>query len=268
MSPALQPTLSNCDRFMLRAGASLVPAAERDDWRRNWHAELWHMRNRRSCARSLPGLSAGLLRDALWLRAESWRRAYTGTAVLCLAVLSGLCVAAALMGVAACGGDQFLAVIDSRFMRFLVESPLVIVVTFVTSSTRYTDQRGKGKTSCWIRRQLFLAAKATLLLILALLLSIDICLPLFARVPVTSEVLQVVIFELCAISGLMWAFRDQDQRCKHCLCALSTPAQVGRPSHNLLEWTGTAQVCRFGHGVFSIPEMLSSWRRHSQWAEQ
>jgi len=92
-------------------------------------------------------------------------------------------------------------------------------------------------------------------------------LPLLAHVPLTLEILQILSFSLCSISGLMWTFRDQDQRCKHCLCALSAPAPVGRPSHNLLEWTGTRQACRFGHGVFSTPEMLSTWRPHSHWAE-
>lgn len=261
------PSLSGYDCLMLRAGAAIVPAADRDDWRRNWRAELWDMHDRRRRTRNLRGLSAGLLRDALWLRAESWRRAYAGTALLCLASLTGLCFVAALVGVAACGWDQFRALIDSRLARFLFESPLVVAVTFATTSSRYIDQRTTGKTLCWIRRQLFLAAKVALLLVLAFLLSTDLYLPLFARMPMASEVFQVFTFVPCAISGLMWAFRDQDQRCKHCLCALSTPAQVGRPSHNLLEWTGTQQACRFGHGVFSVPEMLSSWRQHSHWAE-
>jgi hypothetical protein len=274
MSPALQPatdsyrTLSQSDRLLLRAGSRIVPAAHRDEWRRNWHAELWHMYDRRARARAIPSLSAGLLRDALWLRVESWRRAYSGTAAVCLASLAGLCFVAALVGLAAAGRDQFRAVVGSRLIRFLVESLLVIIVSFATSSSRYVDQRTTGKTFCWIRRQLFLAAKSALLLVLAFLLSTDLCLPLFTRMPMTADAVQVFTFELCAIAGLMWAFRDQDQRCKHCLCALSTPAQVGRPSHNLLEWTGTRQACRFGHGVFSTPEMLSTWRPHSHWAEE
>ena len=271
MSPALQHALSKplskSDGFLLRAGAALVPASDRDEWRRNWHAELWHMHDRRRRANAIPSLASGLLRDALWLRVESWRRAYTGTAVLCLASLAGLCAVAAFLGLAACGWDQFRFVMGSRIPRFLVESLLVVAVSFATSSSRYVDQRTTGKTLCWIRRQLFLAAKSALLLVLAFLLSADLCLPLFARMPMTADALQVFTFELCAIAGLMWAFRDQDQRCKHCLCALSTAAHVGRPSHNLLEWTGTQQACRFGHGVFSVPEMLSTWRQHSHWVE-
>jgi hypothetical protein len=73
---------------------------------------------------------------------------------------------------------------------------------------------------------------------------------------------------LFALLAVRWSFHDQEQRCKRCLCSLATPARVGRPSHNLLEWTGTQQACRHGHGVFTVPEMLSSWRQHSQWVER
>jgi len=272
MSLAPQSTLhapqpaSRCDQYLLRAGAALVPAADRDDWLRNWHAELWHLRHSRRRTQ-INSLSAGLLRDALWLRAESWRRAYAGTAVLCLASLLLLCGIAAFAGIAASGLAPFRALLASRLIRFLIESPVIVFVTFATSSSRYIDQRASGKTLCWLRRQLFLAAKVALLLVLAFLLSNDLCLPLFARLPMTSEILQALTFSLSSIAGLMWAFRDQDQRCKVCLCALSAPAPVGRPSHNLLEWTGTRQACRFGHGTFSTPEMLSTWRPASHWAE-
>jgi hypothetical protein len=259
-------TLSSSERFLLRLGSSIVPTADRDDWRRTWHAELWHLHHRRRI-HNLPGISAGLLRDALWLRAESWRRAYAGTALLCLASLAALCAVAAFAGIAACGASSFRALLASHLIRFFVESPLIVTVTFATSSSRYIDQRAAGKTLCWLRRQLFLTAKIVLLLLLAFLLSLDLCLPLLARIPLTADILQGFTFALAAISSLMWAFRDQDQRCKHCLCALSAPAAVGRPSHNLLEWTGTRQACRFGHGVFSTPEMLSTWRPRSHWAE-
>lgn len=254
------------DQRMLRAGVALVPAADRDEWLRNWHAELWHLHDRRNHTK-VHGLYAGLLRDALWLRSESWQRSYAGTAVLCLSALTGLCAVAVLLGVATYGWEPYRAIIASRAVRFLVESLLIVAVSFATSSSLYVDQRTSGKTLCWIRRQFFLAAKSALLLALAFLLSTDSCMPLSTHMPMTADALQVFTFELCGIVGLMWAFRDQEQRCKHCLCALSTPAQIGRPSHNLLEWTGTRRACRFGHGVFSTPEMFSSWRQHSHWAE-
>jgi hypothetical protein len=72
---------------------------------------------------------------------------------------------------------------------------------------------------------------------------------------------------LLALVGLRWAFRDQEQRCKQCLHALATPARVGRPSHNLLEWNGTELSCRHGHGLLSVPEMETSWCESSRWVE-
>jgi hypothetical protein len=46
---------------------------------------------------------------------------------------------------------------------------------------------------------------------------------------------------------------------------MATPAGVGRPSHNLLEWNGTELTCRHGHGLLSVPEMETSWCRSSHW---
>jgi hypothetical protein len=72
-------------------------------------------------------------------------------------------------------------------------------------------------------------------------------------------------FFFFALLGLRWAIGDQEQRCKHCLRSLTTPARVGRPSHNLLEWNGTERSCKHGHGLLSIPEMETSWCRSSRW---
>ena len=43
---------------------------------------------------------------------------------------------------------------------------------------------------------------------------------------------------------------------------------MGRPSHNLLEWTGTEQTCKQGHGRLSIPEIETSWHQYSRWIDQ
>jgi hypothetical protein len=72
-------------------------------------------------------------------------------------------------------------------------------------------------------------------------------------------------FVLFALIGLRWAVRDQEERCKHCLRSLTTPARVGRPSHNLLEWNGTELSCKHGHGLLNIPEIETSWCQYSHW---
>ncbi len=68
-----------------------------------------------------------------------------------------------------------------------------------------------------------------------------------------------------SITGLRWAFHDQEARCKHCLLALQSPARIGRPSHHVLEGNGTEQVCPEGPGRLNLPEMETSWCRSGQW---
>jgi hypothetical protein len=83
--------------------------------------------------------------------------------------------------------------------------------------------------------------------------------------PATADFFRIYFFVLFSLIGLRWAIHDQEQRCKHCLHSLATPARVGRPSHNLLEWNGTELNCTRGHGLLSIPEMETSWCQSSRW---
>jgi putative ABC transport system permease protein len=69
-------------RLLIRLARAIVPGAVRDDWTREWHAELWHLRER------LAGIqrgelswsdkvdvlmrSAGAVAHAAWLRKEEW----------------------------------------------------------------------------------------------------------------------------------------------------------------------------------------------------
>ena len=107
-----------------------------------------------------------------------------------------------------------------------------------------------------------------LVLLLGFLLSVDLCEPMHRVFPGTADILQIFCFVVLGLVGLRWAFRDLEERCEQCLRALASPAQVGRPTHNLLEWSGTEQICKEGHGLLSVPEMESSWRQSSQWVEQ
>lgn len=67
------------DSTLLRAASLLVPSYQREDWRREWHAELWHVR--RSCIgtdnslswdahREITGFCLGAFPDALCLRSQ------------------------------------------------------------------------------------------------------------------------------------------------------------------------------------------------------
>lgn len=273
MRQPLASSLPLLDRNLLRAVEKVVPTEEREEWARTWQAELWHMRhcsrNRRSSFSGITtDLSIGLIRDALWLRTDNWRRSFTGTPTLCLASLLGLCFFSMLASLALNGSCHSLVLyLDAPIKRSLLETPLIVFVSFATASRKHIEQSATNKKLSWMKRQLFFTSKMLLVLFLTFLLSTDICQPIHASLPNTSELFQIILFVIFALIGLRWAFLDQEQRCKHCVHSLGSPARVGRPSHNLLEWNGTELTCKQGHGLLSVPEMETSWCQSSQWIE-
>lgn len=271
MSCGLPSPLPRLYRTVLRCAEWLVPGDGRDEWRRSWQAELWHVHHGADRRRALGELRAldlavGVALDAWWLRTDAWRRAYHGTAGLCLASLSGLCLVAWLIALSAVGD---MGALGDGLMQPLAASvfatPLIVFVTYATAWNPHTGPRTPGRTLYWVRRQLFFVAKMMLLLQLTFVLSVEVCLPLRERVPGTADVLQILFFVILTLLGLRWGFADQEGRCKECLRSLQSPERVGRPSHNLLEWNGTEQVCRDGHGLLSVPEMQTSWCESSRW---
>jgi hypothetical protein len=270
MSHAVPPTLPRFERNLLSMVRKLVPADEREEWSRIWQAELWHAHHR-SCHRhvsplaGIADLSIGLTRDAFWLRTESWRLALSDTAALCLVSLLGLSVLSTLIALALSGGWHSLHLyLRDELTRSLVAAAHVLFVLLATASRRHSGQ-GISRWPFWIKRHFFFVLKTFQILLLAFLLSVDLCIPLHTLIPLTADLLQLFAFVLFALLGLRWAIGDQEQRCKQCLRSLSTPARVGRPSHNLLEWNGTEQSCKHGHGLLSIPEIETSWCRSSRW---
>jgi hypothetical protein len=258
------------ERHLLSTVGRLVPAHEREEWSRTWQAELWYMRQRSrhrhvSPLAGITDLSIGLTRDALWLRTEDWRLAVSDTATLCLVSLLGLSLLSIMVALALAGGWHSLHFyLRDELTRSLVAAPPVLFVLLATAPRRHSGQSISG-WPLWIKRHFFFVLKTIEILLLAFLLSVDLCIPLHTLIPLTADLLQLFAFVFFALLGLRWAIGDQEQRCKHCLRSLSTPARVGRPSHNLLEWNGTEQSCKHGHGLLSIPEMETSWCRSSRW---
>jgi hypothetical protein len=271
MSQTSTPTLPPFDRKLLGMVERLVPLAEREEWSRTWQAELWHLHHRRglhqrSALVTMADFSVGLTRDALWLRTESWRRTFTGTPVLCISVLFGLILVASVFTLLPHGGWHSLsASVGQQVSRSLFAAPLILFVAFASTSSRHVERGTQSRGSFWIKQQAFFSAKAVQVLVLAFMLSVDICGPLHDSFPATSDFFQMFCFVLFSLIGLRWAIHDQEQRCKHCLQSLALPARVGRPSHNLLEWNGTELSCKRGHGLLSIPEMETSWCQSSRW---
>jgi hypothetical protein len=272
MSHLLPSPLPRFDRYLLGVMERFVPASEREEWLLSWESELWHkhhLARRTQFAFPAPDLTAGLIRDALWLWGDGWRRTFQGTATLCLAVLLILFVLAAAVGVILNGSWHALAyALADEFERFLVEVPLILFVTLAISPRRHTDQSATSRKLYWLKRQLFLGAKASLTLLLMFLLSADLCQPMHAATPNVADFLQIFSFTILALVGLRWALHDHGQRCKQCLRSLASPTPVGRPSHNLLEWSGSESICKQGHGALSVPEMETSWCESSEWVSQ
>jgi hypothetical protein len=270
MTPQTHHKLPQTDHALLHVLSHIVPLPDRPDWLRTWYAELWHLRH--NPRRQHVSLTLGLTRDALWLRTESWRRAYIGTITLCLATLASLCLFATLIMVAlSASWNDAMLFLGVRLPHFIAGSPLLVLVVYIvftSTNTRHTVRDSKNKLRNWLKRQAFLASKTTLLLLLSFLLSADLLHTVHASFPITADLLQILAFVLLALLGLRWSFLDQQTRCKQCLRSLTTPARVGRPSHNLLEWNGTELLCQDGHGALSIPEHQTSWCQSSQWVYQ
>jgi hypothetical protein len=273
MSHSLPLPLPLFDRALLHAIQPLVPSNERDEWLRSWQAELWHMHHgkptrRLGALRLNLDLPIGLVLDALWLRTDSWRLAFSGTSTLCIASLLGLCFLSTLFALVLYGGWHSLALhLGHQAEHCLVAAPFILFVSIARSSSSHLDPLSTGKRIYWLNRQFFFMLKTELALLLPFLLSVDLSRPLYIVLPNLADLFQILFFVIFALFGLRWSFQDQQQRCKHCLRSLATPARVGRPSHNLLEWNGTEQSCKHGHGLLSVPEMETSWRQSSQWID-
>ncbi len=248
--------------------ARIVPAVDRAEWARFWKAELWCHR-RATRGQTSTELHSGFIRDALWLRMEGCRCVLRGTAMLCLLALALACTLALLLALCSIGNwHEVTAQLALNYGRFLFASPLVLLVTFLTASRRAVDADAASKyfaaSQTGLLRISFFAGKVVLLFLLAYLVGAALCAPVASLFPNTAEFLQVLLYVVLSVFALRWSFEDQEQRCKSCLRLLKAPARVGRPSHNLLEWSGTALVCVRGHAVLSVPELETSWHQTSE----
>jgi hypothetical protein len=181
--------------------------------------------------------SIGLTRDALWLRTESWRRTFTGTAILCIASLLGLILIASLIVlVPEAGWRSLSSSLGEQFNRSLFAAPLIVFVAFASASSRHIDQGSQSKARFWMKQQTFFWAKVVQVLLLAFVLSVDICQPLHKSFPATADFFQIFCFVLFALIGLRWAIHDQEQRYKHCLHSLAT--QLASAVPRIICWSG------------------------------
>jgi hypothetical protein len=264
MIPPLPSRLTRSDRLLLAATQWLVPIAEREDWLRSWQAELWHRSHGRS-AQPAPALFLGVLQDAVWLRTETLSRAVTGTPSLCILLLISLLLLATIPAIIAAGSlHAFTVIAFANLPRIGAESSLIAFVSLATAVTSL-EENLSSPHRLRFKARLFLIAKMVLILLLSWMLTSDFTWPVRSFLPFTAVILQSLSFVLFSLLGLRWSSLDSALRCQHCLCSLASPARVGRPSWNFLEFNGTELVCKQGHGHLSIPEIETSWRQSSVW---
>jgi hypothetical protein len=264
MTPALPSPLSRADRLLLATTQWLVPVTERDEWFRSWRAELWY-RSHRPAARPAPGLSFGVVQDALWLRIEALRQGLIGTPSLCILLLVSLLLIATIPAIVVAGGwHAFALMAAANLTRIAVEASLVAFVSLAVAVTSL-EENLSGPLRLRLKARLFFFAKMALVLLLSWMVSTDLTWPLRSFLPFTALVLQSLLFVLFGLLASRWSSLDSALRCQHCLCSLASPARVGRPSWNLLEFNGTELACKHGHGHLSIPEIETSWHQSSVW---
>ena len=264
MMPELPSPLARADRLLIAATKWLVPTAERQDWLRSWKAELWYRSHRRS-TQPTPALFFGVLQDALWLRTESVSRAVTGTPSLCILLLVSLLLLTTIPAIIAAGSLHAFALIAvNNLPRVAAESALIAFVSLATSVTSFENNLSTPH-QLRLNARLFLIVKMVLVLLLSWMTSTDLTWPIHSFLPFTALILQSLCFVLFSLLGLRWSSLDSALRCQHCLCSLASPARVGRPSWNFLEFNGTELLCKHGHGHLSIPEIETSWHQSSVW---
>ena len=264
MIPALPSPLTRADRYLLAATRWLVPANDREDWLRSWQAELWYRSHQRNSGPA-PALLPGVIQDALWLRTETLSRALTGTPTLCILLLMSLLVLATIPAIIVAGSlHAFALMLVANLTRIAAESSLVAFVSFAAAVTSFEENLSTPHRFR-LNARLFLVAKMVLILLLSWTLSTDLTWPIRPFLPFTALILQSLLFVVFGLFGSRWSSLDSALRCQHCLCSLASPARVGRPSWNFLEFNGTELVCKNGHGHLSVPEIETSWHQSSVW---
>jgi hypothetical protein len=132
---------------------------------------------------------------------------------------------------------------------------------------------GFGRSPLSVRDRLrwwaFFVTKAVLLLAATGLLAWTIVrylsIAVYGSVHPMTNAVGLWVFLIFSIAPLSWAIRDQQRRCRVCLCRLGTPIAIGAPGHVLLDWSGTEMVCADGHGVLYLPDSQANWLERVRW---
>jgi len=275
--PGPQGSLELLEQRVLPMAGALVPDARRQDWLKEWHAELWQLRHGHRRTSGLLGrcsLTYGLVADAAWLRMDGMRDSARGSAAACLITLVACCLLCATTERVVAGSwhgffHELAAHLFGLFGFVAVPAVFASIATYPLRPLRCDRRhvRVEGVLSAWARWNLFLGAKVTLTLTLCLLASVVAAEPMRMAIGRCADWGELFFSSLVVTAGMRWALMNQEQRCQKCLRLLSEPTRVGIPSRNFLEWSGTELVCTEGHGLLHVPEMPGSWCWYDLWVE-
>ncbi len=233
---------------ILNSAAAIVPRESREDWLREWRAELWYV----DCGKIR--FCLGAYRDAAWLRRNAVKRPLLDSPVACILTLVGL---AALAGAIALSWriPHPNPRLDKPFYRFL----LIVGIATLTLPATTKFSLGENPRGGRMLLHLFLAAKVALILLFFYFAA--------ATLPHYGEGKGIVIHVLLwsFFFTVRWILSDQRRRCPVCLGLLSHPVHVGQASRIFLGWDGTEFLCRKGHGLLHVPETPTSWYGTQRW---
>ena len=268
--------LDGLDLWLLPVASKCVPLVRRQDWVKEWQAELWHLRHgRRHGKVSLTGmlsLGYGLVADAMWLRLDWAQANVRGSAGACLAMLAAWCLLCAAAELLLAGSwyafvHALAGYFFGQFLFVVIPATFAAVGTYPLQPLRCGSQHVRGKLSPRARWNLFLGAKVGLTLAIGFLTSVMMTIPSRMVLGRLADWGELAFASLVVTIGLRWALLNQEQRCQKCLRMLGEPTRVGPASRNFLDWSGMELTCPDGHGLLHVPEMRGSWCWYDLWVE-
>jgi hypothetical protein len=265
-----QPLLRRTHRFAL----AIVPLPCRDEWSREWQAELWHLGRKPSADRQHRiSLARGMLADAIWLRADSIRATTPGSPSLCLLLLAAACALMAVSELFVAGSFHAFALIVAThfFKNYLLIAVAAIFAAVVTHPLRPMRRHGTQSfeelLSARVRRTLFLTVRIALTLALGFFAILFALSPFHFAGRFITGWAELILDAVAITVSLRHILLNQEQRCQRCLRTLNQPTRAGSPSRNFLYWSGTELTCSEGHGMLQVPAMRGSWCWYDRWVE-
>jgi len=266
--------------IVIECVALVVPGSSRRDWVFKWKSELWYVRREAPASKDVWGFCLGVFRDARWMRRYSPKesvRLNLESPLNCVMFLILLALSSLLVALLLPGARNVLLLslhtessfywlhswagvsesppnpIDQQIVLFRLNFLFACLILPAVTTLRLSSGSGaRNLRSCWGRSRwlAFFLLKVILILPPVYFAALDL-----GHLFTTSD--SVLIQSMASLVGfllsLRWAFNDQRRRCPTCLCRLTLPVRMGRPSWTLLDWNLTEYMCPKGHGVLHVP---------------